>query len=96
MAEAPRLYLVTPPVFEATLPDRVAALLDAFDVACLRLALAAVSEEEIARLMNELRQAMQQYMQALAEQMRQNPQQQQAMDPNARELTNDESMTSPT
>ena len=41
MADAPRLYLVTPPVFEPSLPDRVAALLDAFDIACLRLTLAA-------------------------------------------------------
>ena len=30
MAGAPRLYLITPPVFEASLPDRVAALLSRF------------------------------------------------------------------
>lgn len=55
MAEAPRLYLLTPPVFGPELPDRVAALLDGFDVACLRLALAAASEEEIARAADALR-----------------------------------------
>jgi thiamine-phosphate pyrophosphorylase len=55
MADAPRLYLVTPPVFEASLPDRVAALLDAFDIACLRLALAAGSEDEVARAADALR-----------------------------------------
>ena len=54
-AAACRLYLVTPPVFEADLPDRVAALLDAFDIACLRLALAAVSEDEVARAADALR-----------------------------------------
>lgn len=43
------------------------------------------SDEEIARLMDELREAMQQYMQALANEMRNQPQQQ--MDPNAREMT---------
>jgi thiamine-phosphate pyrophosphorylase len=54
-AAAARLYLVTPPVFEAGLPDRVAALLDGFDVACLRLALATASEEEVARAADALR-----------------------------------------
>ncbi len=56
MAEAPQLYLITPPVFEETLPDRVAALLDGFDIACLRLALAALSEDEVARAADALRQ----------------------------------------
>ncbi len=58
MADAPalpRLYLITPPVFEPGLPDRVAALLDAFDIACLRLALAAGSEDEVARAADALR-----------------------------------------
>lgn len=45
------------------------------------------SEEEIARLTEELRQAMQDYMRALAQQMQNNPNQQQAMDPNAQTLT---------
>ena len=55
MADAPRLYLVTPPVFEPSLPDRVAALLDAFDIACLRLTLAASAEDEVARAADALR-----------------------------------------
>jgi thiamine-phosphate pyrophosphorylase len=58
MAEAPappRLYLITPPVFDPGLPDRVARLLDAFDIACLRLALAAGSEDEVARAADALR-----------------------------------------
>jgi thiamine-phosphate pyrophosphorylase len=58
MAEAPagpRLYLVTPPVFDAGLPDRVAALLDGFDVACLRLALGAASEDAVSRAADALR-----------------------------------------
>ena len=46
------------------------------------------SEEEIARLTRELREAMQEYMRALARQMENQPQQQQGKnDPNAREIT---------
>ena len=52
---APRLYLVTPPVFDDGLPDRLAALLDAFDIACVRLALAASAEDEVARAADALR-----------------------------------------
>ena len=58
MADAPaepQLYLVTPPAFDPGLPDRVAALLDGFEVACLRLALAAASEEAVARAADALR-----------------------------------------
>jgi thiamine-phosphate pyrophosphorylase len=58
MAEAPagpRLYLITPPAFDARLPDRVARLLDGFEIACLRLALAAASEEAVARAADALR-----------------------------------------
>ncbi|WP_428698664.1 TIGR02302 family protein [Stappia sp.] len=44
------------------------------------------SDEEIARLTEELRKALGDYMQALAEQMRQNPQAMQPMDPNAQNL----------
>ena len=58
MAEAPakvRLYLIAPPVFDDAVPDRMAALLDAFDIACLRLALAAGSEEAVARAADALR-----------------------------------------
>ena len=58
MAAAPakaRLYLIAPPVFDDAVPDRIAALLDAFDIACLRLALAAGSEEAVARAADALR-----------------------------------------
>jgi len=44
------------------------------------------SDEEIARLTQELREAMNDYFQALAEQMRQNPQAMQPMDPNAQNV----------
>jgi thiamine-phosphate pyrophosphorylase len=54
-AAAARLYLVTPPAFEAGLPDRIAAILDRFDIACLRLALATGIEDEVARAADALR-----------------------------------------
>ena len=53
--QGPRLYLITPPTFDPALPDVLASLLDAFDVACLRLALATGSEEEMARAADTLR-----------------------------------------
>ncbi len=56
MSDAPRLYLVTPPVlalgdFAATL----ARLLDVGAVACVRLALVSASEDELARAADALR-----------------------------------------
>ena len=39
--EGARLYLIAPPVLDFELPGRLAPLLDGFDVACVRLALAA-------------------------------------------------------
>ncbi len=53
--ESPGLYLIAPPLFDVELPDRLAALLDGFDVACVRLALAAGSEDEVARACDALR-----------------------------------------
>jgi thiamine-phosphate pyrophosphorylase len=50
-----QLYLITPPVFGPDLPDRIAALLDATGVACVRLALAAGSEDDVARAADALR-----------------------------------------
>ncbi|RAI45582.1 TIGR02302 family protein [Rhodoplanes roseus] len=44
------------------------------------------SEEEIKKLMEELRAAMQQFMQALAEELRKNPQMARPLDPNTRQL----------
>jgi thiamine-phosphate pyrophosphorylase len=53
--EGVRLYLVAPPAFDPGLPDRIARMLDGFDVACLRLALAAASEDAVARAADALR-----------------------------------------
>jgi thiamine-phosphate pyrophosphorylase len=53
--ERPRIYLITPPAFDPGLPDRLARLLDGFDVACLRLALAGSNEDEVARAADSLR-----------------------------------------
>jgi thiamine-phosphate pyrophosphorylase len=50
-----RLYLITPAAPDPGFPDRLAALLDGVDVACVRLALAARSEEDIARAADALR-----------------------------------------
>jgi uncharacterized protein (TIGR02302 family) len=44
------------------------------------------SDEEIKRLMDELRAAMDQYLQALAEEMRKNPDMARPLDPNSRQL----------
>ena len=48
--EQPQLYLLTPPMFDlSTFPDQLAGVLDAHDIACVRLALATHDEERIAR-----------------------------------------------
>lgn len=48
--EQPQLYLLTPPVIELSqFPDQLAAVLDAHEVACIRLALATQDEDRIAR-----------------------------------------------
>ena len=55
-AEQPRLYLVTPPVFDQlTFPDRLSRVLDSRAVACLRLALSVSAEDEAARAADLLR-----------------------------------------
>ncbi|MFD1913755.1 thiamine phosphate synthase [Halodurantibacterium flavum] len=58
MAEdRPQLYLITPPAFETDVfGDRLAAILDAADIACVRLALATRDEDEIARAADTLRE----------------------------------------
>jgi thiamine-phosphate pyrophosphorylase len=54
--ERPQLYLVTPPVFSLdAFPDRLSAVLDAVEIACLRLSLAARDEDEITRAADALR-----------------------------------------
>lgn len=48
-AEEPQIYLVTPPAFEIErFSDRLAAVLDAHPVACLRVALASSDERTVA------------------------------------------------
>lgn len=56
-ADRPQLYLVTPPEFEpAEFAPRLAAVLDAAPVACLRLALASRSEDRLLRAADALRE----------------------------------------
>lgn len=48
--EQPQIYLITPPEFELSrFPDRLAAVLDSRDIACVRLALSSLDEDRIAR-----------------------------------------------
>lgn len=55
--DRPQLYLITPPAFELeSFPDRLAAVLDGYEVACLRLAMAGRDEDRIARAADALRQ----------------------------------------
>ncbi len=55
--DRPQLYLITPPAFELdSFTDRLAAVLDGYEVACLRLAMAGRDEDRIARAADALRQ----------------------------------------
>jgi thiamine-phosphate pyrophosphorylase len=56
-SESPQIYLITPPDFrlEDAFPDRLAAVLDAVPVACLRLALASRDEDRLSRAADALR-----------------------------------------
>ena len=48
--DRPQIYLVTPPAFDAAVfPDRLARVLDAAPIACLRLALATRDEDALLR-----------------------------------------------
>jgi thiamine-phosphate pyrophosphorylase len=51
----PRLYLVTPPVLTDAALCGLAAILEGFDIACLRLALATTAEAEIQAAVEALR-----------------------------------------
>ena len=54
--ERPQTYLITPPEFDLdTFPDRLAAVLDGAEIACLRLALASRDEDRLARAADTLR-----------------------------------------
>jgi thiamine-phosphate pyrophosphorylase len=55
--ERPQIYLISPPEFDLDVfPDRLAAVLDGIDVACVRLALATRDEDRVARAADALRQ----------------------------------------
>ena len=52
----PQVYLSTPPAFElSAFPDRLAEVLDAFDVACVRLSMATTDEDTLSRAGDALR-----------------------------------------
>lgn len=55
--EQPRIYLVTPPIFDLeTYPDALARVLDSTDIACLRLDMASKDETDVARAADTLRE----------------------------------------
>ncbi|MBE0455143.1 MAG: thiamine phosphate synthase [Roseovarius sp.] len=55
--EQPQIYLITPPAFEAEVfAERLAAVLDAHEVACVRLALAGTDEDAVARAADACRE----------------------------------------
>lgn len=55
--EQPQIYLITPPEIElSSFPDRLAAVLDAQEIACVRLALASRDEDRVARAADSLRE----------------------------------------
>lgn len=56
-AERPQIYLITPPAFDLDpFAQRLAAVLDAHDIACIRLSLAARDEDALARAADALRE----------------------------------------
>ncbi|WP_340296847.1 MULTISPECIES: thiamine phosphate synthase [unclassified Roseobacter] len=55
--DIPQIYLVTPPNFELTgFGAQLAAVLDAYPIACLRLAMASRDEDDLARAADHLRE----------------------------------------
>jgi thiamine-phosphate pyrophosphorylase len=57
-ADRPQIYLITPPEIDLEVfPDRLAALLDAHEVACVRLALATRDEDRLGRAADAVREA---------------------------------------
>ncbi len=56
MTDMPQIYLVTPPEIDAAFPDRLAALLDAHAVACLRIDLASRDEDRVTRAIDACRE----------------------------------------
>jgi thiamine-phosphate pyrophosphorylase len=56
-SERPKIYLVTPPAFDLdSFPDHLSRVLDAQEVACLRLSLATRDEDLVARAADSLRE----------------------------------------
>ncbi|MGB8813673.1 MAG: thiamine phosphate synthase [Paracoccaceae bacterium] len=54
--ERPQIYLITPPEFDLEVfPQRLAAVLDSTEIACVRLALASHDEDRVARAADALR-----------------------------------------
>lgn len=54
--DEPQIYLITPPEFEiSTFPDALASVLDAHQVACLRLSLATRDEDRLSRAADAVR-----------------------------------------
>lgn len=55
--EQPQIYLITPPAFDlSTFPAQLAAVLDAHPVACVRLSLATLMEDHVARAADAVRE----------------------------------------
>lgn len=55
--EQPQIYLITPPEFELSIfPNQLAGVLDAVDVACLRLSLSTVDQDRVLRAADALRE----------------------------------------
>ena len=55
--EQPQTYLITPPSFELSrFPDRLAAVLDRHDIACVRLAMATQDAAELSRAADACRE----------------------------------------
>ena len=55
--ERPQIYLLNPPEFElSTFPDQLAAVLDAHEIACIRLAMATKDEDRVSRAADALRE----------------------------------------
>lgn len=55
--ERPQIYLITPPEFELSdFPGKLAAVLDAHEIACIRLSMASKDEDRVARAADALRE----------------------------------------
>lgn len=56
LAERPQIYLISPPALDlSTFPDLLARVVDANDIACIRLDLASRNEDDVARSADTLR-----------------------------------------